>query len=78
MRNVLVDEEGENLAVRSFLIQYGCGSSNPKVGQMLSHMNHSGWEGTEPEWVKTCHKDEHLTKAGTQLWLRHLFSLEVK
>ena len=70
----LMDSDGENRALRSFLLLYGC---NPKttVGCMLSHMRLSGFPHW-PEWVNTEHPGEHLTKAGAQLWIRHLLALE--
>lgn len=73
----VLDEEGENLAVRSFLMQYGVPSLT--VGAMRQHMARSGW-GADfcPPFVNdsTAYAGEHLTKSGAQLWIRHLFSLE--
>lgn len=71
----LVDEEGENRAVRTFLMQYSCDRS-VTVGAMLAHMNMSGWRGTAPDFALNVRPETHLTKAGAQLWLRQLFSLE--
>ena len=70
----LMDSDGENRALRSFLLLYGC---NPKttVEGMRSHMNLSGFTN-HPEWANTEHPNEHLTKAGAQLWIRHLLALE--
>lgn len=72
----LVDDEGENLAVRWFLAYYGSGG-NKTVGAMKSHLKNCGYDQLWPSW---CDKEDgsHLTKAGAQLWLRHLFSLESK
>lgn len=68
----LLDEEGENLAVRSFLMAYG--TPGLTTAQMRTHMMRCGWENLWPLWA---HKDGgHLTKAGAQLWIRYLFALE--
>ena len=74
MNNIL-DEEGENLAVRAFLMNYG--HNSPTVDQMLNHMIRSGYP-LWPDWVETKEARGHLTKAGAQLWLRYLFELEKK
>ena len=71
----LVDEEGENLAVRAFLNSYGYGSTS--VTSMMLHMKRSGYP-LWPDWVETKEARGHLTKAGAQLWLRYLFELEKK
>lgn len=68
----LIDTDGENRAVRAFLLLYG-GSAGVTTTQMRRHMEASGsplW----PEWA--AHADRHLTKGGAQDWLRHLFALE--
>jgi hypothetical protein len=70
----LMDDDGENRAVRSFLLLYG-GASGVTVGAMKKHMSMSGWDGMWPEWVNAQER-EHLTKGGAQHWLRHLFALE--
>ena len=67
------DAEGENKAVRSFLMFYG--QPGLTVGQMKKHMAMSGFKSW-PTWVETEHDGAHLTKAGAQLWIRHLFALE--
>jgi hypothetical protein len=67
------DAEGENKAVRCFLMLYG--QSGLTVGQMKKHMAMSGFK-LWPAWVETEHDGAHLTKAGAQLWIRHLFALE--
>ena len=69
----LVDEEGENQAVRCFLMVYG--QPGLTVWQMVAHMRRCGYDTTTPEWPRTT-EIRHLTKAGAQMWLRHLFSLE--
>lgn len=73
MRQALVDDDGENKAVRWFLAAY----LNPgmTIGVMKTHLKLSGYP-LWPDWVERCHPSEHLTKAGAQLWIRHLFSLE--
>jgi hypothetical protein len=67
------DAEGENKAVRSFLMLYG--QPGLTVGQMKKHMTMSGFKAW-PAWVETEPDGAHLTKAGAQLWIRHLFALE--
>ena len=68
----LVDDEGENQAVRMFLLLYGCNNGRT-TGLMRYHLKMSGFNGLWPDWAN---EDMLLTKAGAQLWLRHLFSLE--
>jgi hypothetical protein len=67
------DAEGENKAVRFFLMLYG--QPGLTVGQMKGHMRMSGFK-MWPAWVDTEPDGAHLTKAGAQLWIRHLFALE--
>jgi len=67
------DAEGENKAVRSFLMIYG--HPGLTVGQMKNHMGMCGFK-VWPTWVDTEPDGAHLTKAGAQLWIRHLFALE--
>jgi hypothetical protein len=67
------DAEGENRAVRSFLLLYG--QRGVTVGGMKRHMGMSGFKSW-PAWVDTEPEGAHLTKAGAQLWIRHLFALE--
>lgn len=76
MRNLL-DTDGENLAVRWFLAMYG-GMQSPTIEDMRRHLTASGFGGCWPEWAEqsTNGNSEHLTKAGAQNWLRHLFALE--
>ena len=68
----IIDDDGENLAVRQFLALYGCCNS-PSVKQMREHLSHDGFDGCWPDWCNTY--DHHLTKAGAQNWLRHLFKM---
>lgn len=70
----LLDGDGENRAVRSFLSLYG-GSNGGAIDTktMRYHIEMAGFPGAWPEWAK---EDQTLTKAGAQLWLRFLFNLE--
>lgn len=71
----LIDTDGENIAVRWFLAGYGACSIH-NVGAMQKFMGNCGY----PFWPAWCDEPgeagQHLTKAGAQLWLRHLFNLE--
>jgi hypothetical protein len=71
----LLDDDGENRAVRSFLMQYSCDRS-VSVAAMRQHMTRSGWNGCWPEWANDSDNQGHLTKGGAQDWIRYLFSLE--
>ncbi len=73
MTRKLLDDDGENLAVRTFLLRYAGGSCT--VGQMREHLELSSWTGMWPEWVDE-YPHDHLTKCGAQAWIRHLFDLE--
>ena len=68
----LLDEDGENQAVRTFLMLYGTGLT---VARMREHMELAGWPQA-PEWALKPEAQGHLTKGGAQSWLRHLFALE--
>lgn len=70
----LLDSDGENRAVRNFLMFYG-GGHGINTKSMRYTMTMSGFDGAWPAWAND---DMHLTKAGAQLWLRHLFNLEQK
>ena len=72
MREPLLDTDGENRAVRSFLMHYGVPGLTVK--RMRENMRMAGWAGCWPAWVADF--DGHLTKGGAQAWLRHLFALE--
>jgi hypothetical protein len=74
LKRDLLDDDGENRAVRSFLMLYG--GANPKIGQMRDHLAMSGFDGCWPDWVLQAFPSDHLTKGGAQSWIRHLFSLE--
>ena len=74
-----MDSDGENLALRSFLLQWGLPSLT--VGMMRQHMARSGWGAAYcPPFVNnsTATAGEHLTKAGAQICIRHLLSMEPK
>lgn len=71
----LLDDDGENRAVRCFLSMYGCMNS-PSVKSMKIHLEHSGFNDCWPAWVTDPANAGHLTKGGAQHWLRHLFALE--
>jgi hypothetical protein len=80
MDRVLLDSDGENRAVRSFLMVYSC-NEPVTVRGMREHMARSGWADMWPAWVNDANVDrllheQHLTKGGAQDWLRHLFALE--
>lgn len=72
----LLEEDGENRALRSFLMQYGLPGLT--AGAMRDHMKRSGW-GAEywPFFVSASNRDTHLTKGGAQVWIRHLLAMEV-
>jgi hypothetical protein len=73
----LLDDDGENRAVRSFLMQYSCDRAIT-VAAMGQHMNRSGWPSEYwPPFARSVDSaGQHLTKAGAQIWIRHLISLE--
>ena len=73
-RDLIDPEDGENRAVRAFLMHYG--APGLTVGRMRENLRLSGWDGCWPAWVNTEPEAAHLTKAGAQDWLRHLFGLE--
>lgn len=67
----ILDADGENRAVRAFLMLYGCG--NPTAEGMAKHLRWCGFD-IVPDWV--AQSPGHLTKGGAQLWLRMLFDAE--
>ncbi len=69
--------DGENRAVRCFLMLYGNTGGSTSVKSMKIHLEHSGFNDCWPSWVIDPANAGHLTKAGAQDWLRHLFALEV-
>lgn len=72
--NNLLDSDGENQAVRCFLLHY----QNPgvSIGALRNALRRSGFDGCWPDWVNGRETSEPITKAGAQLWIRHLFDLE--
>lgn len=75
-RSDLLDEDGENRALRSFLMQYGLPGLT--VAAMAQHMRRSGWESEYwPTFARQVdNAGQHLTKAGAQIWIRHLLAME--
>lgn len=73
----LLDEDGENRAVRTFLqLIYGGTTSSITTERMRNHLAVSGWEANfVPDWAE---ENMTLTKAGVQMWLRHLLNMETK
>ena len=67
----LLDDDGENRAVRAFLMLYG--TPGLTAVKMRNHLRASGFD-IWPVWVDSA--PGHLTKGGAQHWLRMLFSLE--
>ena len=67
----LIDDDGENRAVRAFLMLYGNNTVTAK--DMAAHMSAMGYPSV-PDWVDKA--PGHLTKGGAQGWLRMLFELE--
>lgn len=73
----LVDpEDGENRAVRAFLMVYGT-TPSATTATMQRHMELSGYPYW-PAWVQEPGARGHLTKGGAQNWIRHLIGLETK
>lgn len=69
----LLDDDGENRAVRAFLMLYG--SPGLTSVKMAAHMRAMGFDFV-PDWVDQA--PGHLTKGGAQAWLRLLFGLEAQ
>jgi hypothetical protein len=67
-----VDEDGENQALRVFLMGYG--GSVRTIEGMRDHLHDAGYDGHWPEWAKD--STGHLTKLGAQNWIRHLIAME--
>lgn len=72
----LVDTDGENLALRTFLLHY----QNPGVTitAMRNALRRLGFDGCWPAFVDNAAEFSTLTKGGAQVWIRHLISLEPK
>lgn len=76
MRSEILDSDGENRALRTFLSIYADSNDAMMVGAMARHMESLGWDN-HPKWIDE-NPHSNLTKAGAQLWIRHLLSLEQK
>lgn len=74
MTRKLIDENGENLAVRAFLTLYGAGNILT-AKQMMEHLERSGFPYW-PKWVPKHQPESYLTKFTAAEWLRYLFALE--
>lgn len=68
----LIDTDGENRAVRAFLLgrEVGC----KDYEQMRRHMTNSGFNNCWPS--EFAGLGGHMSKGDQQMWLRHLFALE--
>lgn len=73
----IVDEDGENQPIRTFLMHY---QHSPSIttSQMKDCMELAGWNRLWPDWVNEEPNTAHLTKGGAQSWIRYLFELEKK
>lgn len=73
----LVDDEGENQAVRQFLLLYGGNNGGQlTTTEMREHLEMSGFD--DRHWPQWAIRHVSLTKSGAQLWIRHLFALETQ
>lgn len=75
-RQDLIDTDGENKAIRSFLRFYL--KPGISIGEMRDNMEGSGWDGCWPESIGAADWNSTLTKFEVQAWLRHLFNLEAQ
>lgn len=73
--NDLMDTDGENKAMRSFLRFYL--KPGITIGEMRENLASEGWEGYWPDSIGAADWTSTLTKFEAQAWLRHLFNLEV-
>lgn len=69
-------DDGENQAVRAFLMLYGGVLRQLSIEEMKNHLVMAGFDGCWPGWVNDPDGVTGLTKGGAQDWLRHLFNLE--
>lgn len=71
-----MDTDGENLALRIFLLHY----QNPGVtiAAMRNALRRTGFDGCWPDFVENAVEFATLTKGGAQVWIRYLISLEPK
>jgi len=74
MAEKIIDEDGENQAIRAFLTLYG--NNTVTVEQMGNHMIRSGYAEWCPGWITDKHEQGHLSKGGAQDWLRFMFTKE--
>lgn len=70
--NNLVDQDGENMAVRAFLQQFQT-RTRITSGEMAQHLKWCGFDFVTPEWANS---DLHITAGEAQAWIRYLFALE--
>lgn len=75
-RTDIIDTDGENKAIRSFLRYYL--KPGISIGEMRDNMAMAGWDGCWPESLAAADWNSTLTKFETQTWLRHLFGLDAK
>lgn len=75
-RTDLLDTDGENKAIRSFL--RFCLKPGVTIGEMRDNMESAGWEGCWPDSIGAADWNSTLTKFELQAWLRHLFGLEAQ
>lgn len=68
----LLDTDGENRAVRGFLLGYVPGAT---VGEQRDNLREYGFPHW-PQWVEDAPAGKTLNKAEAQAWLRYLFALE--
>lgn len=69
----MMDEDGENQALRSFLLLY---SGGVQTYGNCRCMRLGGYEYAIPEWAKESPASAHVTKAAAQEWIRFILSLE--
>lgn len=75
-RTDLIDTDGENKAIRSFLKFYL--KPGISIGEMRDNMEMAGWDGCWPDSIGAADWNSTLTKFEAQAWLRHLFGLEAQ
>lgn len=74
-RTDLLDSDGENRALRSFLRLYSPDRSIT-INEMRAQMDLAGWSLEYCPDFARIGSSEHLTKSGAQIWIRHLFGME--
>ena len=70
----LLDEDGENRAVRVFLMVY---HRFTKIESIKIALRRAGFDGCWPAWAESP-LVMHLTKSAAQDWIRYLINLETK